>query len=194
MAGPQSRLSSLLPAHQGCLLQRSTQTAAFQEVPRWAPDSPLARGQSKQCQTCSEPYSRGCQCLLSIPLVRFSLRVHCVSAGASLCQPAREAHYPSAATLTVSNSPAHASQAGQGQSPHGPGPGKHPRRGQHHPQHMGHRLLRSGQERPETTASGILTQAYGALSYKVKDSVGLQDESDTCSQLCANVRELMATV
>lgn len=88
------------------------------------------------------------------------LRVHRVAAGTSLCQPAREARYPSAATLTVSNSPAHASQAGQEQSPRRPGPGKHPRRGQHHPLHTSRGLLCLGRERPETTAPGILTQAH----------------------------------
>lgn len=127
------------------------------------------------------------------------LRVHRVAAGTSLCQPAREACYPSAATLTVSNSPAHASQAGQEQSPRRPGPGKHPRRGQHHPLHTSRGLLCLGRERPETTAPGILTQAHvggggWALSCKVKDSVGLQDESDTCSQLRARVQGLLATV
>lgn len=154
MVGPQSSLSSLFPAHQGSLLQRSTQTEAFQEAPQWVPDSPLGEGPEQTMSVrrlpVSSVHSPG-QVLLS---------AHCVSAGTSLCQPAREAHYPSAATLTVSNSPAHASQAGQGQSPHRPGPGKHPRRGQHYPLHMCHGLLCPGQERPETAAPGIFTQAH----------------------------------
>lgn len=125
--------SSLLPDLQGSLLQRSTQPKAFQEAPQWVSESPLAEGQSKQGQTCSEPHSGGCQCPLSIPLVRFSSECSCGSAGTSLFQPAREAHCLSAATLTVSTSPAHASQTGQRHNPHGPGPGKSPRRSQHHP-------------------------------------------------------------
>ena len=35
---------------------------------------------------------------------------------------------------------------------------------------------------------------YGALSCKVNDSVGLQDESNTCNQLGDGVRGLMVTV
>lgn len=47
----------------------------------------------------------------------------------------------------------------------------------------------------ETTAPGYSPRpTYGVLSCKVKDSEGLQDERDTCSQLCASVRRLTATV
>lgn len=113
MVGPRSSLSSLLPALQGSLLQRSTQTEAFQEAPQWVSESPWAEGQSKQCQTCSEPHSGGCRCPLSIPLVRFSSECSCGSAGTSLFQPAREACCPSAATLTVSSSPAHIARLGR---------------------------------------------------------------------------------
>lgn len=155
--------ASLFPAGQGSLLQRSTETAAFQEAPQWVPESPLAEGHSKQGQTCSGPHSGGFQCPLSIPLLRFSLERGCVSAGTSLCQPAREAHCPSAATLTVSSSPAHASQAGQGENPHGPGTAKCPRRGQHHPLYpctcaVG--CSAPAEKGQETTDSGILTQAH----------------------------------
>lgn len=165
MAGPQSSLSSLLPAHQGSLLQRSTQPDAFQEAPQWVPESPLAEGQSKQGQACSEPHSGSCQCPLSIPPLRFSLECGCVSAGTSLCQPAREAHCPSAATLTVSSSPTHASQAGQR---------RNPRTGQHHPLcplHMCRGLL--AEKGQETTVPATLTQAHtwGSVC-KVKDSLG----------------------
>lgn len=117
----------------------------------WVSESPLDEGQSKQGQTRSEPHSGGCRCPLSIPLVRFSSECSCGSAGTSLFQPAREARCPSAATLTVSSSPAPASQVGQGHSPHGPDSGKYPRRSQHHPLcplHTCHGLLRPGREGP----------------------------------------------
>lgn len=55
-----------LPCPPRLSLRRSKQTEAFQEAPQWVLDSPLAEGQSKKCQ------SGGCQCLLFIPLVRFS--------------------------------------------------------------------------------------------------------------------------
>lgn len=156
MVGP-SRVCPLLPALQGSLLQRSTQTEAFQEAPQWVSESPLDEGQSKQGQTCSEPHSGGCRCPLPIPLVRFSSECSCGAARTSLFQPAREARCLSAATLTVSSSPAHASQAGQGHNPHGPGPGKYPRRSQHHPLcslHTCHGLLCPGREGPRDHSSG----------------------------------------
>lgn len=124
---------------------------------------PWLRATANKARPAQGLTQEGSSVLCQIPLLRFSLERGCVSAGTSLCQPAREAHCPSAATLTVSRSPAHASQAGQGQNPHGPGPAKCPRRGQHHPLYpctcaVGcFALAEKGQE---TTDSGILTQAH----------------------------------